>query len=341
MSTSRIGLYVGLDYHRSFVQVCVMNRTGQVLLNRRSPNELREILKAVHPFGRVRRAALESCCGAADLAEALTEAGWSMSLAHPGYVNRMKQSPDKTDYGDSRVLADLCRVGYLPEVWLAPRAVRELRTLVRYRQQWAWQRKAIKTRILALLRDRRIREPGVRRWTRAWRSWLDKVEGLGEGASWVMPRLLEQLAHAQEEINRVEERLDQTMREDRTVQRLLRQPGVGPVTAWTMRAEIGRFDRFANGKQLSRFCGLTPRNCSSGERVADAGLIRAGNPALKALLMEAGHRLMRLDPYWREMAESLRSRGKHVCVIVAAVANRWIRRLHYEMVQPDEEATMI
>ena len=100
MSTSRIGLYVGLDYHRSFVQVCVMNRTGQVLLNRRSPNELREILKAVHPFGRVRRAALESCCGAADLAEALTEAGWSMSLAHPGYVNRMKQSPDKTDYGD-------------------------------------------------------------------------------------------------------------------------------------------------------------------------------------------------------------------------------------------------
>ena len=59
----------------------------------------------------------------------------------------MKQTPDKTDWGDARVLADLIRVGYLPKVWLAPEDVRQLRALVRYRQQLVAQRRAIKLRI--------------------------------------------------------------------------------------------------------------------------------------------------------------------------------------------------
>lgn len=51
----------------------------------------------------------------ADLAQELVDrAGWRVELAHPGYVERMKRSPDKSDYSDSRMLADLTRVGYLP-----------------------------------------------------------------------------------------------------------------------------------------------------------------------------------------------------------------------------------
>jgi hypothetical protein len=43
-----------------------------------------------------------------------------VQLANPGYVNRMKRSPDKTDFGDAQMLADLSRVNYLPKVWLTP-----------------------------------------------------------------------------------------------------------------------------------------------------------------------------------------------------------------------------
>ena len=98
-----------------------------------------------------------------------------------------------------------------------------------------------------------------------------------------------------------------------------------------MRAEIGRFDRFRTGKQLSRFCGLSPRNASSGMRQADAGLIRAGNRQLRAVLIEAAHRLIRLDPKWGRLATKLVIRGKPMCVAVAAVANRWMRWLFHEM----------
>ena len=98
-----------------------------------------------------------------------------------------------------------------------------------------------------------------------------------------------------------------------------------------MRAEIGRFDRFRFGKQLARFCGLSPKNASSGQRQADAGLIRAANPQLRAVLIEAAHRLARLDPQWRALAQRLRNKGKPGSVVAAAVANRWVRWLFHQM----------
>jgi transposase len=115
-----------------------------VLGNRRCPNDWLAIESWAEAHGQVKGVAIEACTGAADLAEELTlRAGWSVDLAHPGYVRRMKQSPDKTDWSDARVLADLERVGYLPRVWLAPQEVRELRRVVRYRQQLANERRSI------------------------------------------------------------------------------------------------------------------------------------------------------------------------------------------------------
>lgn len=94
---------------------------------------------------------------------------------------------------------------------------------------------------------------------------------------------------------------------------------------------IGRFDRFRNGKQLSRFCGLSPRNASSGNRQADAGLIKAGNPQLRVVLVELAHRLKRWEPRWAKLALTMRMRGKKGSVIAAAVANRWVRWLFHQM----------
>ncbi len=152
-----------------------------------------------------------------------------------------------------------------------------------------------------------------------------------EQGRWVAEHHLHNLKGLSERIATVETRLHAVTREDPQVQRLLTEPGIGPVTAWMLRAEIGRFDRFHNGKQLARFCGLTPRNASSGTRQADAGLIRAANKELRACLIEAGHRLARHEPRWRQLATRLRARGKPGSVVAAAIANRWIRSLHHRM----------
>jgi transposase len=332
--TSKV-VFVGLDYHAASVQVCVMGSDGRVLLNRSCANDWRAVVGAVrrHCGDAISvQAAIESCCGAADLSDELIAQGWLVNLAHPGYVSRMKQSPDKTDYTDARMLADLQRVGYLPRVWLAPEEVRELRRLVHYRQSLTKERKNLKLQIGATLREARQKAPAnANPWTKAWLAWLENSAVLSPNARHITTCRLRRLTAVCEQLRQIDKRLERQTRDDPLVQKLLTVKGVGLVTAVTFRAEIGRFDRFRTGKQLGRFCGVSPRNVSSGQKQADAGLIKAGNRELRFLVVEAAHRLIRCDERWTALAARLSSRGKPACVVIAAVANRWIRWLFHQM----------
>lgn len=332
--THTLLVHSGLDYHQGSIQACVVDEaTGDQVLNRRFPNDVAEVASALRSCGEVRSIAIESCCGAAEFADALHSAtGWSVTLAHPGYVNRMKLNPDKTDFGDARLLADLSRVGYIPKVWLAPREIRELRTLVRRRQSCVDRQKASKLQLTSLLRTRRVKSPETAgsRWTRPWMEWVQHVE-VSDNDRWIIDSLLEDLAYLSKQISRTEKRLRMVTRDDPMIAYLQTLSSIGPVTAWIIRAEIATATRFRTGKQLARFCGTSPRNCSSGERVADSGLIRAGNPQLKTVLIQAAHRLIRHHARWREFAERLYRAGKSKNVVVGAVANRWVRWLFHRM----------
>ena len=328
-----VPVFVGLDYSQTAVQVCVLDHAGKVLANARCPDDARRIDEVARRFGTVRGAALEACTGAANLAEELTDRfAWPMHLAHPGFVSRMKQSPDKSDFSDARVLADLERVGYLPRVWIAPKHLRELRTLVRDRQQLVAQRRNLKLAITALLREHRQRCEH-KRWTAAWRAWVEHQAQLPEQARWVMQQRLRRLEWVAAEVRAVECRLEEVTNDDSTVRWLRTIKGLGPVTAWTVRAEVGRFDRFRSGKQLARFCGLSPCNRSSGDKEADAGLIRAADPELRRVFVEAAWVLIRCQPRWRQLAERLKAQGKPSTVATAAVANRFVRWLYHEGVR--------
>ena len=252
-----------------------------------------------------------------DLATYLHSAGHVVSVVNPAKIKGFAQSElsrTKTDKADAALIARFCRA-MQPEPWQPPTPeVKELQSLVRR---------------LESLNDMLNQE----------RNRLAITRGIArESIERTIKHIETEIATTKRLIREHLDR-DPALRNRRDLLESI--PGIGPATSAMVLAEFGDVTRFQDARHMASFCGLTPRNCSSGERVADAGLIRAGNPALKALLMEAGHRLMRLDPYWREIAESLRARGKHVCVIVAAVANRWIRRLHHDMVQADEEAVMI
>lgn len=324
-------VFVGLDYATAFVQVCVLDASGRVLANRRCENHWLAIDPFVRQFGSVIRAAIESCTGAANLADELIHrAGWSIDLAHPGYVHRMKQSPDKTDFTDARMLADLVRVGYLPRVWLAPESIRELRRLVRHRQDLVDRRRVLKLKVAGWLRDLRIQEPKGIRWTLRWRHWLQIVE-LPPETRWVVNDACDEFDTIVKRIKRVESHMDEVTCDDPMVSKLRSLRGLGLITACVIRAEIGDATRFRTGKQLANYCALSPRNVSSGLRQADAGLIHAGNRYLRATLMEAAHRLRRYDPRWIRFSVEMEARGKKRCVVVAAIANRWIRGLYHDL----------
>ena len=135
-------------------------------------------------------------------------------------------------------------------------------------------------------------------------------------------------------IGNVTEKMQADVADDPVVKQLLQQPGIGMITAITMRALIGRFDRFRTGKQLAHFCAVCPCNNSSAGKTTTGGLIKAGDELLRIVLVEAAHRLIRHDPHWRDMAVRLRANGKKPCVVVAVVANRWMRKLFHQMTNP-------
>jgi transposase len=324
---------VGVDYHLNTVQVCVLDGNGKRLANQAVANDATAVAQVATRYGRPARVAIEACCGAANLADELI-VRWNLpvELAHPGYVARLKRSPDKSDFGDSHLLADLARVNYLPQVWLAPEATRQLRRMIRHRTQLVRRRRDVKLRIRALLRDNRTLPPAARAWTKAWLTWLQTAAPLSTSDRFIVNDHLAELAQLSQRIAQVEAQLKTQIADDPIVIKLLSLPGVGLVTAVTLRAEVGRFDRFQTGKQLARFCGVTPRNASSGDRQADAGLVKAGNPELRAVLVELAHRLIgRLEGRWAELAHGMLIRGKPKNVVVAAVANRWVRWLHHEL----------
>jgi transposase len=210
--------------------------------------------------------------------------------------------------------------------------VRELRRLIRYRQQLVGERTNAKLRIRALLRDNRVNGPdAVNPGTVAWVIWLTRDAALSEQTRWVVDRHLSRLKTLAVEVKAVEERLAKVTGGDPLTIGLREVKGIGLVTAATIRAEIGRFDRFRTGKQAARFCGLSPRNASSGQKQADARLIKAGHPQRRATLIEAAHRLLRFDARWRKLAAGMKARGKAGSLVAAAVANRWVRGLFHQM----------
>lgn len=327
-----LATYAGLDYHQDGVQVCVMDQEGRMLVNRSVENDAAVVAQFASCHGRPRRVAIEACCGAADLADELTaEHGLVVQMAHPGYVNRMKRSPDKTDWGDAQLLADLTRINYLPRVWLAPESIRQLRRLIRHRAQLVRRRKDVKLRIRGLLRENRLKCEDANAWTKAWLAWLAAAE-LSHSDRWLAEDHVAELTSLDARLKAVEAQIHERVKDDPVTVKLMTFEGVGLVTAATMRAEIGDFTRFDTGKQLARFCGVTPRNASSGQKQADAGLIKAGAPELRRVLIELAHRLIwrRVGP-WGALGAKLIKRGKPKNVAIAAVANRWVRWLFHQL----------
>ena len=134
----------------------------------------------------------------------------------------------------------------------------------------------VKLRIRALSREKRLKcDLPATPWTKAWIAWLRGEPSWSGDDRWILDQQFERLAQLSTQITETEKRLKSRVDDDPLVKKLLSLDGVGLITAVTIRTEIGRFDRFQNGKQLARFCGLSPRNVSSGQRQADAGLIRA------------------------------------------------------------------
>jgi transposase len=124
--------WVGIDLHRRCSQIAIIDEVGELTLSRRIVNDrdtFRELLG--DPDGT--HVALEATYGWEWLADLLQEAGYGVHLAYPLRTQAIAAARVKTDAVDAKTLAHLLRTGLLPEAYIAPPELRDLRELLRHR----------------------------------------------------------------------------------------------------------------------------------------------------------------------------------------------------------------
>ena len=142
---------VGMDLHRRRSVLVRMTETGDRLETVRISNDPHMLREVIARAGECPEVVLEATYGWYWAAGTLLGLGAQVHLAHPLGVKAFSYRRVKNDERDAADLADLLRMGRLPEAWIAPPATRELRELVRHRAKLVGLRSNLKCQIHALL----------------------------------------------------------------------------------------------------------------------------------------------------------------------------------------------
>ena len=277
---------VGMDLHRRRSVLVRMTEDGRKLETVRiasSPAALRAVIArgGVNP-----RVVVEATYGWYWAADVLEAAGAEVHLAHPLGVKAFSYRRVKNDERDCTDLADLLRMGKLPEAWIAPPEVRGLREVTRYRHKLVQQRTSCKDQVHAVLAKCGIPVTHSDIFGRGGGIWLDGLP-LPQPYAGKVASLRALTSVLDREITRLEEQAAGLLAGDRGYAAIRQLPGIGPVLGAVITAEIGDITRFRKPGQLCSWAGLTPRHYESDTRVIRGHVSKQGSRMLRWALVEA------------------------------------------------------
>ena len=258
--------YVGIDLHRRRSVILIMNDAGEKLSCVRIANEPIRLLEEVGKAGDNAEVVIEATYGWYWAVDVLQENGFNVHLAHPA-GNDWGKRRVKNDERDARDLADLLRLGRLAEAWIAPKPVRELRELVRYRAKLVQLRTGLKAQVHG-------------------NKQLDAME-LADSYTARIESLRDAIGHYDREVLILERRIHQQLRHDRGYQAIQAIPGVGRTIAAIFVAEIGDVSRFPNAEALTSWAGLAPKHHESDTKVIRGPITKAGSKLVRWAAIEA------------------------------------------------------
>jgi transposase len=318
-----MSVYVGIDVHRKRSQVAVIDQDGQVLANRNVPNGVETILKVIGGLPPGTPAAFEAAYGTTWLVELLENYGFAPHLVHPSRCKAIASARLKNDKVDAAILAQLLRADLLPEGWIAPPAIRQLRALLRHRVALVRLRTRLRNRIHAIVADYGHDRPGGGYWTGPGLAWLASLD-LPAVSRELVEDDLGLIGALQERIDRLDGEIRQRARSDPRVKLLTQLPGIGPFTALVILAEVGDISRFASARQLASWAGLTP-TVRGSDRVAHYGHIsKEGSVWLRWVMCEAAQTAKRSPQFTAAFQRIAQRRGKKIAT--TAVARKLLTR---------------
>lgn len=280
--------YAGIDWHRKSAALHVLDSNRECVLKTTVPADVGRVAQVLEMFHPHVAAAVESSSGVDDLADALDEVGIPCSVGHPATIAGLAKNRRKTDARDAEFLAVLLAAGLFPALYRLPPAVRELR-------QWLRERSSLV----------KVRQ-GVRaRWTLRG----PRRRGLADGEGGQTGNESHPASAAEAGLTSDIDRLERTAvpQAERlfpdVYPRLVSIPGVGPLTAAVICAEVGAIGRFRRADNLLTYARLVvPGEWSGGRRVGRESP-NAGNRYLREAFYRAAHHLVLHHPPAGEWVE--------------------------------------
>lgn len=278
--------YVGIDYHTRFAVATRMSKDGVTIaqdkiLNNRE--DIRNYLTDLPPDSKV---VLEATNNWYAFVEWSHDLPLDVKLAHPLKLKAIATARIKTDSIDSKILADLLRSDFIPESYIAPSQVRDIRELVRYRTTLVRIRTEFITRIHSVLFKvgERIKASDVT--GKLGRKEVTALN-LRDIYRQEINSCLATCDYLKEQIEKFSRQIEKQAESTEDAKLLMTIPGISFFSSLLITSEIGDYSRFSSSKKLCSFAGLVPSVYSSGGKTKLGKITKLGSSNLRFVLLQA------------------------------------------------------
>jgi transposase len=334
-----VSIVMGLDQHRAQITAEWLDtETGEVKRARVTPADRAGVRQFLERFdGQELEVALEATTGWRFVVEELRRIGAVAHLAEPAETAGLRgpKKRAKGDRADARHLRELLMVKRLPESWIPPDHILDLRARVRLRHTLSEQRSEWQQRIQAVLYHHGC-PPRRSLMIGDGREWL-AAQPLSESAREQVTIALAMIDALELQIAPLDRELRAYARRQTGCKALMAHYGIGALTAVTILAELGDCTRFSSSRHAVRYAGMDITVHQSDQRRAPGHLSRQGPPALRWALFEAAQVARRPGSpdrdYYEQAAERLG--GNRACL---AVARKLLKRSYHTLRELGEEA---
>jgi transposase len=320
--------YTGIDLHSNNSVVVVTDEEDRILYQKRLPNNLNEILAALAPHrDEIVGVVVESTYNWYWLIDGLMDAGYQAHLAHPSAMKKYEGLKYSGDFADAAYLAQMLRLGLLPEGYIFPRELRAVRDLARKRMQLV---RCCTTQILSI-ENILARETGGRMEAGQIKAMTaEGLEALGLKFDVTLAmesnRVVGQAL--QQQIAVLEKRLEAQVKLQPGYQLVKTIPGIGQILATTIMLETGTISRFADVGNFSSYCRCVDSLHESNGKKKGSGNSKNGNKYLAWAFLEAANFALRFCPEAKRFYERKKSRTNRV-VALKSVAHKLARACYH------------
>lgn len=251
--------YVGLDTHRETIHGTALDKNGEIICSAEFPNTKEEMQNFMRHFPTWNTSiAIEACNFWRGCYKILTEIGYKVKLANPVKCHQIAKEK-KTDKIDSKILADLLRVNYLPEVYIPSDEINTLRDLTRHKMHFTKFKVRTQNKIKSCLSRSGISYKDEL-WNKEGMQWLKKMKNYEIDSFASLYKTIEK----EEKAIKVKiEKISAAKEETALLETI---PGIGYFGAALIYAEIGDISRFPTIKHMHAYAGVAPGIYQSGTK---------------------------------------------------------------------------